>query len=100
MSQIIAMREEKYKDEALDNQGVKLGFMGPLARASVLALNKIPALSPATKDDDMISFMIMSVSVLLLLQRPCDACAPEYPKNRVSWVLKVDLLFKTMTVFQ
>ena len=56
MSQIIAMREEKYKDEALDKQGVKLGFMGPLARASVLALNKIPAVSPAIKDDDMIIF--------------------------------------------
>ncbi|EYE93063.1 dihydrolipoamide succinyltransferase [Aspergillus ruber CBS 135680] len=55
MSQVIAMRKQ-YKDEVLDKQGVKLGFMGPVARASAMALNQIPAVNAAIENDDTIVF--------------------------------------------
>lgn len=55
VSQIIAMRKQ-YKDEVLDKQNVKLGFMGPVARASALALNQIPAVNAAIENDHTIVF--------------------------------------------
>lgn len=42
MSKLIAFRA-KYKDAVLKEDGVKLGYMSAFARASVLALQEIPA---------------------------------------------------------
>ncbi|EIT79944.1 dihydrolipoamide succinyltransferase [Aspergillus oryzae 100-8] len=55
MSKIMALRSQN-KDDVLQKHGVKLGFMGPVARASALALREIPAINASIENDDTIVF--------------------------------------------
>ncbi|KAB8274326.1 hypothetical protein BDV30DRAFT_225962 [Aspergillus minisclerotigenes] len=55
MSKIMAFRSQN-KDDVLQKHGVKLGFMGPVARASALALREIPAINASIENDDTIVF--------------------------------------------
>ncbi|KAE8417163.1 hypothetical protein BDV36DRAFT_257628 [Aspergillus pseudocaelatus] len=55
MSKVMAFRSQN-KDDVLQNHGVKLGFMGPVARASALALREIPAINASIENDDTIVF--------------------------------------------
>ncbi|KAE8142652.1 hypothetical protein BDV38DRAFT_235384 [Aspergillus pseudotamarii] len=55
MSKVMAFRSQN-KDDVLQKHGVKLGFMGPVARASALALREIPAINASIENDDTIVF--------------------------------------------
>ncbi|CAN3353262.1 dihydrolipoyllysine-residue succinyltransferase component of 2-oxoglutarate dehydrogenase complex, mitochondrial [Diutina catenulata] len=55
MSKIMAFRK-KYKDEFLDKTGIKLGFMGPFAKAVCLAAKENPAINAAIENDDTLVF--------------------------------------------
>jgi 2-oxoglutarate dehydrogenase E2 component (dihydrolipoamide succinyltransferase) len=55
MSRLISFRK-KNKDAALDKHGVKLGYMGPMARASALALKEIPAINASIEGEDTIVY--------------------------------------------
>ena len=47
---------KKNKDGVLEKHGVKLGFMGPMARASALALKEIPAVNASIENNDTIVY--------------------------------------------
>ena len=53
MSCIMDFRK-KHKKEILEQHGVKMGFMGPVARVSALALHKIPAINASIENEDTI----------------------------------------------
>lgn len=55
MSKVMEFRAQN-KDNVLQKHGVKLGFMGPVARASALALKEIPAINASIENDDTIVF--------------------------------------------
>ncbi|KAE8377800.1 hypothetical protein BDV26DRAFT_262733 [Aspergillus bertholletiae] len=55
MSQVMMFRSQN-KDDVLQKHGVKLGFMGPVARASALALREIPAINASIENEDTIVF--------------------------------------------
>ncbi|GKZ29548.1 hypothetical protein AbraIFM66950_005385 [Aspergillus brasiliensis] len=55
MSKVMEFRAQN-KDAVLQKYGVKLGFMGPVARASALALKEIPAINASIENDDTIVF--------------------------------------------
>ncbi len=55
MSRLINFRK-KNKDAALEKHGVKLGFMGPMTRASALALKEIPAVNASIENGDTIVY--------------------------------------------
>ncbi|PYH38869.1 dihydrolipoamide succinyltransferase [Aspergillus neoniger CBS 115656] len=55
MSKVMEFRAQN-KDDVLQKHGVKLGFMGPVARASALALKEIPAINASIENDDTIVF--------------------------------------------
>lgn len=55
MSKVMEFRAQN-KDTVLQKHGVKLGFMGPVARASALALKEIPAINASIENDDTIVF--------------------------------------------
>ena len=55
MSKVIEFRSQN-KEGVLQKHGVKLGFMGPVARASALALREIPAINASIENDDTIVF--------------------------------------------
>ncbi|KAJ5770188.1 uncharacterized protein N7511_002239 [Penicillium nucicola] len=55
MSQLIEFRKRN-KTEALQRHGVKLGYMGPMARASALALREIPAINASIEGEDTILY--------------------------------------------
>ncbi|KAJ5371342.1 uncharacterized protein N7496_007434 [Penicillium cataractarum] len=55
MSKIIEFRK-KNKDTVLEKYGVKLGFMGAMAKASVLALKEIPAVNASVENGDTIVY--------------------------------------------
>ncbi|EHA18643.1 hypothetical protein CBS63078_5822 [Aspergillus niger] len=55
MSKVMEFRAQ-IKDDVLQKHGVKLGFMGPVARASALALKEIPAINASIENDDTIVF--------------------------------------------
>ncbi|OKP14987.1 Dihydrolipoyllysine-residue succinyltransferase component of 2-oxoglutarate dehydrogenase complex, mitochondrial [Penicillium subrubescens] len=55
MSKIIKFRK-KNKDRILEKHGVKLGFMGAMAKASVLALKEIPAVNASVENSDTIVY--------------------------------------------
>ncbi|KEP50484.1 2-oxoglutarate dehydrogenase E2 component (dihydrolipoamide succinyltransferase) [Rhizoctonia solani 123E] len=64
MSSLMDMRK-KYKDDVLDKQGVKLGFMSAFAKACCLALREIPVAN-ASIDEDVIvyrDYVDLSVAV-------------------------------------
>ncbi|CAE6386421.1 unnamed protein product [Rhizoctonia solani] len=64
MSSLMDMRK-KYKDEVLDKQGVKLGFMSAFAKASCLALREIPVANASIEDDYIVyrDYVDLSVAV-------------------------------------
>ncbi|CEL57800.1 2-oxoglutarate dehydrogenase E2 component (dihydrolipoamide succinyltransferase) [Rhizoctonia solani AG-1 IB] len=64
MSSLMEMRK-KYKDEVLDKQGVKLGFMSAFAKASCLALREIPVANASIEDDYIVyrDYVDLSVAV-------------------------------------
>ncbi|GAB1199142.1 hypothetical protein APSETT444_008487 [Aspergillus pseudonomiae] len=55
MSKVIEFRSQN-KEGVLQKHSVKLGFMGPVARASALALREIPAINASIENDDTIVF--------------------------------------------
>ncbi|OJJ73086.1 hypothetical protein ASPBRDRAFT_122303 [Aspergillus brasiliensis CBS 101740] len=55
MSKVMDFRAQN-KDDVLQKHGVKLGFMGPVARASALALKQIPTINASIENDDTIVF--------------------------------------------
>ncbi|OJJ06545.1 hypothetical protein ASPVEDRAFT_87844 [Aspergillus versicolor CBS 583.65] len=55
MSRLINFRK-KNKDGVLEKHGVKLGFMGPMTRASALALKEIPAVNASIEGGDTIVY--------------------------------------------
>lgn len=55
MSKIIEFRK-KNKETVLPKYGVKLGFMGAMAKASVLALKEIPAVNASVENGDTIVY--------------------------------------------
>jgi 2-oxoglutarate dehydrogenase E2 component (dihydrolipoamide succinyltransferase) len=55
MSRLISFRKNN-KDAALGKHGVKLGYMGPMARASALALKEIPAINASIEGEDTIVY--------------------------------------------
>ncbi|KAG8688075.1 2-oxoglutarate dehydrogenase complex E2 component [Ceratobasidium sp. 423] len=64
MSSLMDMRK-KYKDEVLDKQGVKLGFMSAFAKACCLALREIPVANASIEDDMIVyrDYVDLSVAV-------------------------------------
>ncbi|CAE6457517.1 unnamed protein product [Rhizoctonia solani] len=64
MSSLMEMRK-KYKDEVLDKQGVKLGFMSAFAKASCLALREIPVANASIEEDMIVyrDYVDLSVAV-------------------------------------
>lgn len=65
MSYIVDFRK-KHKEEVLEKHGLKMGFMGPVARASALALQKIPAVNASIENEDTIvyrDYIDLSVAV-------------------------------------
>jgi 2-oxoglutarate dehydrogenase E2 component (dihydrolipoamide succinyltransferase) len=64
MSRLIEFRK-KNKDAVFEKHGLKLGFMGSMARASALALKEIPAVNASIENDDTIvyrSYVDLSVA--------------------------------------
>lgn len=55
MSGIMEFRK-KHRDAVLDRHGIKLGMMGAMARASVLALKNIPAVNASIENGDTIVY--------------------------------------------
>ena len=55
MSRLLEFRK-KNKDTVLEKHGLKLGFMGSMARASALALREIPAVNASIENDDTIVY--------------------------------------------
>ncbi|KAJ5497434.1 hypothetical protein N7463_009421 [Penicillium fimorum] len=55
MSRLIALRKNN-KEKVMEKHGVKLGFMGFMARASALALKAIPAVNASIENDDTILY--------------------------------------------
>ncbi|PWY75268.1 dihydrolipoamide succinyltransferase [Aspergillus sclerotioniger CBS 115572] len=55
MTKVIEFRNNN-KDHVLEKCGVKLGFMGPVARASALALKEIPIINASIEKNDTIMF--------------------------------------------
>ncbi|BCS24204.1 2-oxoglutarate dehydrogenase complex E2 component [Aspergillus puulaauensis] len=55
MSKLLQFRK-KSKEAVLEKHGVKLGFMGPMARASALALKQIPAVNASIEGEDTIVY--------------------------------------------
>lgn len=55
MSKIIKLRN-KHKDAVLEKHGVKLGLMGAMAKASVLALKEIPTVNASIENGDTIVY--------------------------------------------
>lgn len=55
MSKLLQFRK-KSKDAVLEKHGVRLGFMGPMARASALALKEIPAVNASIEGEDTIVY--------------------------------------------
>ncbi|KAF8707952.1 2-oxoacid dehydrogenases acyltransferase (catalytic domain), partial [Rhizoctonia solani] len=64
MSSLMEMRK-KYKDEVLDKQGVKLGFMSAFAKACCLALREIPVANASIEDEYIVyrDYVDLSVAV-------------------------------------
>lgn len=64
MSSLMEMRK-KYKDDVLDKQGVKLGFMSAFAKASCLALREIPVANASIEDEYIVyrDYVDLSVAV-------------------------------------
>ncbi|KAF7593828.1 2-oxoglutarate dehydrogenase E1 component [Aspergillus hancockii] len=77
MSKVMAFRAQN-KDDVLQNHGVNLGFMGPVARASALALREILAINSSIENDDTIvyrDYIDLSVAVATpkgLITPACD----------------------------
>lgn len=55
MSHIIEFRK-KHRDAVWEKHGVKLGFMGAMARASILALKEIPAVNASIENGDTVLY--------------------------------------------
>lgn len=55
MSGILELRK-KHRDAVMDRHGIKLGMMGVMARASVLALKDIPAVNASIENGDTIVY--------------------------------------------
>ncbi|KAJ5479824.1 hypothetical protein N7530_005333 [Penicillium desertorum] len=55
MSRLIELRKTN-KEAIMEKHGVKLGFMGFMARASALALKEIPAVNASIENDDTIVY--------------------------------------------
>lgn len=55
MSKLLQFRK-KSKEAVLEKHGVRLGFMGPMARASALALKEIPAVNASSEGEDTIVY--------------------------------------------
>ncbi|QRW19240.1 2-oxoglutarate dehydrogenase E2 component (dihydrolipoamide succinyltransferase) [Rhizoctonia solani] len=64
MGSLMEMRK-KYKDEVLDKQGVKLGFMSAFAKACCLALREIPVANASIEDEYIVyrDYVDLSVAV-------------------------------------
>ncbi|CAE7217229.1 unnamed protein product [Rhizoctonia solani] len=64
MSSLMDMRK-KYKDDVLDKQGVKLGFMSAFAKACCLALREIPVANASIEEDVIVyrDYVDLSVAV-------------------------------------
>lgn len=64
MSSLMDMRK-RYKDEVMDRQGVKLGFMSAFAKASCLALREIPAANASIEEETIVyrDYVDLSVAV-------------------------------------
>ncbi|KAI0049172.1 dihydrolipoamide succinyltransferase [Auriscalpium vulgare] len=64
MSSLMDMRK-KYKDQVLKDHEVKLGFMSAFARASVLALQEIPAANASIEGEEIVyrDYVDLSVAV-------------------------------------
>lgn len=55
MSRLIELRKNN-KETVMEKHGIKLGFMGFMARASALALREIPAVNASIENDDTIVY--------------------------------------------
>ena len=64
MSSVMELRK-KYKDEVLEQHGVKLGFMSAFAKACCLALKEIPAANASIEGDEIVyrDYVDLSVAV-------------------------------------
>ncbi|KAI0064277.1 dihydrolipoyllysine-residue succinyltransferase 1 [Artomyces pyxidatus] len=64
MSSLMDMRK-KYKDQILKEHDIKLGFMSAFARASVLALQELPAANASIEGDEIVyrDYVDLSVAV-------------------------------------
>ena len=76
MSRLLDFRK-KNKEAVLEKHGVKLGMMGSMARASVLALKEIPAANASIENDDIVYRDYVDLSV-----------AASIPKGLVTPVLR------------
>ncbi|CAG8181303.1 unnamed protein product [Penicillium olsonii] len=76
MSRLLDFRK-KNKEAVLEKHGVKLGMMGSMARASVLALKEIPAANASIENDDIVYRDYIDLSV-----------AASIPKGLVTPVLR------------
>jgi 2-oxoglutarate dehydrogenase E2 component (dihydrolipoamide succinyltransferase) len=80
MTNVMAMRAE-YKDAFLERHGVKLGFMSAFVKASVSALQEVPAVNAVIDGDDVVyrDYYDISVAVgtpkglVVPVLRGCDA---------------------------
>jgi 2-oxoglutarate dehydrogenase E2 component (dihydrolipoamide succinyltransferase) len=80
MSAIMALRND-YKDAFLERHGVKLGFMSAFVKASVSALQEVPAVNGVIDGDDVVyrDYYDISVAVgtpkglVVPVLRGCDA---------------------------
>ena len=55
MSRLMKFRKEN-REQVLQQHGIKLGYMGAMARASALAIKKIPAVNAAIENGDTIVY--------------------------------------------
>lgn len=76
MTNLMEMRG-KYKDEMFEKHGVKLGFMSAFVKASVVALQAIPAVNASIEEDEIIFRDYCDISV-----------AVSTPKGLVTPVLR------------
>ena len=68
MSEVISMRNE-YKDEFLNNYGVKLGFMSFFVKACVIGLKNFPAVNSEIQGEEIVYKNYYNISIAVGTER-------------------------------
>ena len=68
MSEVISMRNE-YKDEFLNNYGVKLGFMSFFVKACVIGLKNFPAINSEIQGEEIVYKNYYNISIAVGTER-------------------------------